>query len=401
MKPIRRIAAVTSLLLLLPLCANATSIAIGRMPSNVHVNQGRLVFCQPDLSLTIIEVKTGKVLVRDLVADCQGTFAGTGPLITLTSDRSTRVIDVPATIATGKIATRWQGGTVRARSGCRYYAAAGDSMLCAPDEHQVERHMLATGEVAWRYRPPNAVNDIAESGGRVVVAAGPQGITDTLVFLNLADGKQLVRYRVPPPEKPQRYLIKSVARDQVILTAGTHGGCGLLESRRIIALPKASGVAAVEDNCAPKGCSPGELCHISSSEPTSMTHGNVEITFQPGRDALIERKSKKHSWRALTDGIFMQAAIAGDNLVIVHTWIEMAIVEPIDIATGEPRWVYVFPNYPSPPQRRGVVDTRLIPSPARARGSTVKVPASFVLGRDSARPASKARVIVDPKPSAR
>lgn len=139
-----------------------------RLQSNVLVAGGRVVFCQPDRTFTVLDLDSGRVLVRDTAVRCEGTFAETrfGVALYGWPGGTVRLIDVERTVVQGRMVPAW---TVDDRD---VRLMVGDSFVCARPDTSVEVRSMSTERARWTHRPGGVVHDVFESGGRLLLHAG-------------------------------------------------------------------------------------------------------------------------------------------------------------------------------------------------------------------------------------
>lgn len=167
---------------------------------NLALAEGKLIFCERDKSLTILDASTGKVLLHDPKAQCDGEFVtflhGTDAV--LLNYGRVQVFDVAKNIAAGHFAPAFE------LSPCRGYATevAWNHVICAYSTNTIiENRSIPDGKILWQLDVHDDVNGLRTSLDRIAVTLGAYNLTRQIVLIDAKDGKELLRWPIPQDGK--------------------------------------------------------------------------------------------------------------------------------------------------------------------------------------------------------
>ena len=368
-----------------PQATEATTYRMGRIESNLYLADGKLFFCQPDESLTVLNATTGQVLVRDSKAKCEGTFERRGGGIVLSAHWGRhRMIDLPATLKHGRLRTSWE-------MVCDSGEFLDEQIVCAHlTEHIVELRALSDGSVRWRYDAGGEVTDIVVAKGRVALQSGQYRLVHAIAVLDLASGRQLARHSITPV--PSRILRDRVRKRQAV-SMGVEvanavtisdidnpslslerfdGETVVLEGlsewceddlRRSLRLDSSRQGFSATDECVSRtpgtpapprspACPAGSLCELSQLNETSGTGAGARVTISGGSHGatLLEFRGTGKAWtvyhRNPRYSDLARFAERDGHLFLESVGARVGSLECLDLATGMPLWLYVYPSEP-------------------------------------------------------
>jgi outer membrane protein assembly factor BamB len=162
-----------------------TYIQVG-VDSNFLTEDGRVYFAQSNGSLTVLDLKTGEVILRKKDRDYSGTIISTDHGILVHNYGKITMIDRRSLIPI------WQTES-------HYKANVTEDFLVSYDGNGlVECRHLSDGSTRWSYNLPGALDIIAEGQNVLVHRAATFEGTPTTVLLDLDTGKEVFRKQPPP-----------------------------------------------------------------------------------------------------------------------------------------------------------------------------------------------------------
>lgn len=330
-------------LLLAAVEAGAMTLRPPALESNVLAAGGKVIFCQPDKSFTVLDLGTGEVLVRDTDADCQGWLQMTdaGPLLS-THWSWYRMIDVEDSIAQGRMIARWEMGGAK-EAPCRSSRVIEDRLVCArSQDFVVESRSLADNHVRWTYEAPGAVMDIVPQQGRLLLQSGDYQLARDISVVDLRTGRPLFREAIA---QDAQFAVRSFDGQRVLLAARPPEGSACAGAI-VRTLTPAGDRMIARDAC-------GE-----DDRPRPMPTPSLREGWNGSETSL-----RFHRWRwieGIVKGGTTWFAYARDGLeladvhevegrlVLERRNRKVASLECLEAASGRPLWTYVYNPYRCP-----------------------------------------------------
>jgi hypothetical protein len=330
-------------LLLAAVEVGAMTLKPPALESNVLAADGKVFFCQPDKSFTVLDLGTGAVLVRDTDADCQGGLqpTGEGPLLS-THWSWYRMIDVDDSIARGRMIVRWEMGGAE-EAPCRSSRVIEDRLVCArSQDFVVESRSLADNRVRWTYEAPGAVMDIVPKQGRLLLQSGDYRLARDVSIVDLRTGRPLFREAIV---QDAPFAVRSFDGQRVVLAARPPEGSACAGAI-VRTLTPAGDRMIAQDAC-------GEDDRPRST-PTPRLHlgwngSETSLRFQGGRwiEGIVKRGTTW--WVYARDGVGLAAVHELKGLLVLERRTrKVASLECLEAASGRPLWTYVYNPYRYP-----------------------------------------------------
>lgn len=335
----------TALTLGLLLAAGEADALSPRPPvlaSNVAAADGKVVFCQPDESLTILDSETGAVLLRDTDAACTGWWRPTryGPLLSTHWSRY-RMLDVGQSIASGRMVTQWELGDEKL-GGCRSSRVIDDQLVCARvQDFVVESRSLAGNTVRWSYEAPGAVMDIMPYEGRLLLQSGDDRLARHVSVVELDTGRPLFREGIV---QDASFAVRSFDGERIVLSARPPAGSACTGA--IVRTLTPAGVRMIgQDACGPdehRGAAPQRARDRWDGKRISLrfpSGGWIEGVVKGGTTWFAYARDG-HRGRELHE--------LEESLLVERHGSGAATLEWLDAATGRSRWIYAYNPYRRP-----------------------------------------------------
>jgi hypothetical protein len=214
------------------------------------------------------------------------------------------------------------------------------------------------GAVMWRHVERGLVQDVRATKDLVALTAGPNAdATASVVVLNRANGEEMRRYPLKN-DLGARFVVDSVGPQTIVLSA-SYNPAILAALRVTLRLsPDRANVVASEETKVPewkalKTITAGEhFVQVSRSNgaiTAKLSNGSVRIALafdpqgHPLDHLLVSFRSERGSWEAASKSAINQIAHSGGKLFLAREGEDAGSVECIDVATGQPQWIYAFP----------------------------------------------------------
>ena len=416
-------------------CSGYTYVQAG-VESNFLIDDGRVLFAQADGSLTALSLKSGDVLIRARGRNYSGALRRIPQGILLLNDRTIALLN-PADFS-----IVWETPAHCAPN------IAGDALISCDEKGLVQCRNLGDGHLRWSYELPGILEIIAESG-RVLVhraATYERGTLPTTALLDLEKGTELFR------QTPTNGLHQAAAffdgTNIYVETGSFDGAASDFEPDRVaiwnlkgqetgsIPIPPATR-ESVRDGAlfeldgkmfwkghvyAGRQSIPADILPTlrTTSVRTNGDWTSYETTCDLGAGTLfvdraayedrkdgvgsvfvmeVELRAPTNHWLGvlpyLLDRGRITAIVRTEGSILIGT--DFGQVECIDAATGESRWLYVFPTL-----------HRTLSSSSGGRPPTLSEAAAIFWKENGTPPisgvhiivgkAGAPRVILDPKP---
>jgi hypothetical protein len=348
----------------LPSPAHALSLKHPAIASQVAVADGKVVFCQ-STGLTVLELATGRVLLRDPKADCRG-WLKTVPEGVLEMDHwRYRMIDPTASVSNGRITIAWEAGGYEKT--CGYMRPLGDDVFLCPRPAQgteparLEKRSLHDGRLLWSIPTPLLSNDLIEREGRLLVQSGTYRRAEHLAIVDWATGRTLHETLVPVEGD---FAVRSFDGTTVELESsrGLPPGCTARLVRKL--RWSAGGRVRTSDGCGEVRTYVPPVVDPARAELDGLT---LSFTGFDSGDERIDAAGTRGRWSALTrrhDDARRQQVYDAPGAVLLESASHANVwLECLDAATGRPRWMYAFPFHNSrewPPRTGAVRGTVLL-----------------------------------------
>ena len=372
---------------------------------------GKVIFGQPSGGITVLDVASGRVLMRDrgrrdehaggLVVAPDRVIVEmhrSGLLDSFLPDRhpeTYRMLDLRT------LAVAWELRRDRRPLGLLRLQTPG-TRLTARDP--------VSGRVAWTYATQRREGEIRFARGRLMVTeedldrieyrpqrswTGPVRRVHAVTVLSVETGQELGSFRgpgfdladVPHGSQPIAFDGERVVLD--LRRSAEHSCAGI--PLRVLTLLPGSKVLGSEDACPPVSPrSADEPSDPMSADGVNFPLSDGILTVQAGEAGLhLGLQAGRGSWRALSRlprrGHIGRVWDREDKLFIETRSPAVEMVDCIDVRSGRPLWRYVFPAYPN---------GDWLVSPARWRPYTVEAIGRARLALESARSQEPPLVVV-------
>lgn len=340
----------------------ATTIAQRGIETNLIVWNGKVMFVQPGSGLTILDVTTGRVLLRDTAERRARSLVPTASGVLLCGWDAAHedapavwMVDIKRSLLAAKPIIAWSGPGGRPQP-------AADKIFDSDGQTVFARRAL-DGSVVWGYLVPGSLNWSKLTSAGVWAVEGQVALVSAVTLLDPSTGRVLGQRK---SFQDREFVFQSLEANRFVAWAKAQPS-DRCQGRvlRILTFSPERGTLTAAEGCReplPSDTTFQDGTATCDGFPTNhprlrscalVNPSGVEGLPHPGGPALNLQaitgimEHAQRGWQlsprqSANTRIWFQS----DFLFLSHSDWEVGVVERIDLASGKPVWRYVFPSSP-------------------------------------------------------